>query len=109
MLLRYAVAVCPVDGLVLNNLDQLPEPIPLCTVYKDQSDLTLPGSLKQQEELTKQLESAQPVIAKVSKSEFLDCLGEIAPVVLTADGPTHLDRRWMANQTVLNPAKKLER
>jgi adenylosuccinate synthase len=107
MLLRYAGSVCPVDGLVVSNFDQVPDQIPLCTQYVNQPKWTIPKSLKEQSELTSRLEKVRPVIDEVSESEFLKRLAELAPIVITANGPTHSERRWVAGQKVLPTAKSI--
>ena len=106
VLLKYALAACPVDGLVVSHFDQVPEPIPVCAKYAVREELKLPKSLKQQAELTAQLESVRPEIERVSRSELIERLSEFAPVVITADGPAHTHRQWMKNQTVLRPKRE---
>ncbi len=103
VLLRYAVTSCPVDGLVVSNFDQVPDAIPLCMKYVDPVPFNVSRSLKEQEKLTNRLQAARPVIEKASRSELMQRLGELAPVVITADGPTHISRRFVNNQTVLLP------
>jgi adenylosuccinate synthase len=103
MLLRYASLACPVDGLVVSGFDQVPDPIPLCTQYIDQPALDIPKSLKEQANLTRLLETAQPQIEFLPKQEFCQRSEELAPLVITANGPTHADRQWVPNQTILNP------
>jgi hypothetical protein len=93
-----------VDGLVVSNFDQVPEAIPFCTRYENPIAFTASRSLKEQEKLTNHLKAARPVIETASRSELLDRLEELAPVVITADGPTHLSRRFMENQTVVLPS-----
>jgi adenylosuccinate synthase len=105
VLLRYAVESCPVDGLVVSNFDQVPDAIRYCARYTNPIAFTGSRSLKEQEKLTLRLKAANPVIEKASQSELLNRLAELAPVVITADGPTHMSRRFVENQTVLLPPK----
>lgn len=102
VLLRYAISACPVDGLVVSNFDEVPAAIPLCTRYVDPITFTQSRSLKEQELVTNQLKSARPIMEHVTRSEFLERLDELAPVVLTANGPTHASRSFMENQTALS-------
>ncbi len=101
VLLNYAISACPIDGLVVNNLDQVPKAIPVCRRYARASSFPVPKSLKEQSELTERLLSAQPEIEPRSPSELLEDLKQFAPVVLTADGPTHQHREIRTDQTIL--------
>lgn len=105
VLLRYAISSCPVDGLVISNFDQLPEAIPLCTKYADSIAFHGSRSLKEQEKLANRLELAKPLFENVTRSELLERVGELAPVVMTADGPTHLHRQIAEKQTLLVPPR----
>ncbi len=102
-LLQYAVSACPVDGLVVSNLDQVGDPVSICPHYAEENPLPIPRRITEQEQMTQQLQTAQPVITKVSQAELLERLVKLAPIVITADGPTHAHRRWRKDQTVLNP------
>ena len=101
MLLRYAVAACGIDGLVVNCLDQVPNAVPICPRYEDGVELERPRRLKDQEQLTARLESARPVIETVSREELLSRLAELAPIVIEAEGPMPFARQFTRGQTVL--------
>ena len=106
VLLNYAVTACPIDGLVINNLDQVPEKIPVCRRYLNTRPFPLPKRLQEQSQLTEQLLTAQPEIQHLSRSELLDHLKTFAPVVITAEGPTHQSREIRADQSILAPDAK---
>src|SRR5262245_820184 len=94
-LVRYAAAVTgPLDGIVVNHLDEMGEgECLLCNSYKV-ADLAPARalSLAWQSRLTEQLRRAEPVLLPASPEGILEALSDIAPVVLTAHGPTHEDR-----------------
>jgi adenylosuccinate synthase len=92
VLLEYATRVCPVDGLVVNGLDQLPPRPRICTAYEDASRLEAPRSLQDQARLTARLEAAVPVLRETSVDEILQTVNDLAPVMITAGGPSHRDR-----------------
>ena len=92
VLLEYAARVCRIDGLVVTSLDRLPETARICTQYRDAQHIDVPRCLQEQEKLTTMLQSAVPVIRETTVDGILDQLSPLAPVVITSDGPTHLDR-----------------
>ncbi len=94
-LLRYAAAVTgPLDGIVVNHLDQVADSeCRLCDSYRGVSPSPAPApNLAWQGRLTEQLHQAEPVLSPATPERILEALSEIAPVVLTARGPTHEDR-----------------
>jgi adenylosuccinate synthase len=96
-LLRYAAAAAgPLDGLVVNHLDQVADAE--CLICDEYRAATLSPSdapnLSWQSRLTEQLRQAEPVLSPASPDELVSRLGEIAPVVLTGYGPTHQERRF---------------
>jgi adenylosuccinate synthase len=103
VLLRYAVTAAggPLDGLVLNCLDDLASLSPKVAVgYRcnHKTDIqSLPASpvpyLAAQEKLTAILEQAAPVYRCASAAEICEMLAnEIAPLAVNSDGPTWQDR-----------------
>ena len=92
VLLRYAIEAAGIDGLVVNCLDQVGNEIPICGKYQKVTQFDRPRSQREQEELTKQLESARPVIKTVSREELFDRLSQLAPILIQASGPTADDR-----------------
>ncbi len=91
-LLRYAAASAgPLDGVVVNHLDQMRgEEWLICDAYKN-ANLTSAEApnLSWQSQLTRQLVQAEPVYTPASADEIAHRLEEIAPVVLSGWGPTH--------------------
>jgi adenylosuccinate synthase len=102
VLLRYAVDAVggPLDGLVLNCVDQLADVSPrICVRYGCVSDKEierLPLSsiprLAAQERLTRLLEGAIPVCEPFPAALCDTLLRELAPVVITGRGSTWKDR-----------------
>ncbi|HKD35856.1 MAG TPA: adenylosuccinate synthetase, partial [Pirellulales bacterium] len=103
VLVRYAVetAGAPLDGLVVNHLDELSDPEPkICIGYRlsDGRELKrLPvaraPNLAAQERLTGLLEQATPIYERISAAAMRDLLAnEFAPPAITASGPTWQDR-----------------
>jgi adenylosuccinate synthase len=95
-LLRYAVAAAgPLDGLVVNHLDQITASEGwFCNSYQgDPPSLAQAPDLGWQARLTEQLRRAEPVLAPATAEEIVGALGTLAPVVLTAHGPTHEHRQ----------------
>jgi adenylosuccinate synthase len=94
-LLRYAASSTgPLDGIVVNHLDQINTgEWFVCEAYRNAS-LTLAEApnLAWQSQLTQRLGLAAPVYSPGTREAILRRLGEIAPVVLTGSGPTHQDR-----------------
>jgi adenylosuccinate synthase len=105
-LLRYAVEVAgPLDGIVVNHLDQVPETGAwVCDEYKG---VPLAPSeapnLAWQSRLTQQLRQAEPMLAPTTPEDLIERVSALAPVVLTGSGPTHRERHggpvnWRARQ-----------
>ncbi len=94
-LLRYAAAVTgPLDGIVVNHLDQVAEDgFWICEAYRN---ATLTASeapnLAWQAQLTEQLRQAEPVLSPATAESIVDRLSEIAPVVGRGFGPGHEPR-----------------
>jgi adenylosuccinate synthase len=94
-LLRYAALVAgPLDGLVVNHLDQVPKTACLvCEAYRNATLSPCPApQLSWQGELTQALGHADPVLLPGDADRIVDLLNRIAPVVLTGSGPTHEQR-----------------
>jgi adenylosuccinate synthase len=96
-LLRYAAAVAgPLDGIVVNHLDQLRDI--KCQVGEAYRNATLSPAaaphLAEQSRLTQQLHLAQPVLAPATPESILRAVSAIAPVTITSSGPTHQERRF---------------
>jgi len=94
-LLRYAATVAgPLDGLVVNHLDQIHETdFQLCEGYRNQS-LT-PASqpnLAWQSHLTEQVQNSEPILTVTNSDRLLRTLEAIAPIVIKGNGPTHVNR-----------------
>jgi len=91
-LVRYAAAAAgPLDGIVVNHLDQIrPADGQVCEAYRN---VTLTPSaaprLALQERLTEELRRADPVITPATPDRILGLLSELGPVVITGTGPTH--------------------
>ena len=94
-LLRYASAVAgPLDGIVVNHLDQMRENECLvCDAYRntDLSPATAPH-LAWQSRLTEALRRAEPVLSPATPESILGSVSEIAPVAITGFGPNYEDR-----------------
>jgi adenylosuccinate synthase len=96
-LLRYAaLAAGPLDGIVVNHLDQVRGPaVSLCQAYENVSLTCSPiPSLAWQERLGEQLRQATAVLRPTTAEDIVARLAEIAPVVLTGFGPTHEQRTF---------------
>lgn len=102
-LLDYAARVCRVDGLVVNSLDQLPGRPAMCVSYKSVGRLEIPGSLREQSQLTEILSNVAPTIVETDAEGIIAALNEIAPVTIAGHGPTHLDRRSCVEAKALAP------
>ena len=52
--------------------------------------------LEYRESLTRRLQSIRPKLMHVDPQDLLPWLGEVlqAPIVVTASGPTAMDRQW---------------
>jgi adenylosuccinate synthase len=94
-LLRYAAAVAgPLDGLVVNHLDQIREgEYKLCEAYrKPGPSLAAAPSLAWQGRLGEQLRNVEPILSGATQETMLEALGAVAPVLVTSQGPCYLDR-----------------
>ena len=94
-LLRYAAEVVgPLDGVVVNHLDHVPETGSLiCEAYKDVClEPAAAQDLAWQSRLTDLLKAAEPVLSPAAPDDILRRVSEIAPVAITAAGPTHQER-----------------
>jgi adenylosuccinate synthase len=94
-LLRYAASVAgPLDGLVVNHLDQITgTECRMCTSYQDIA-LT-PSSLPDmgwQTMLTELVQAAKPLLTSTTRADIIRTLAKIAPIAITGTGPTHKDR-----------------
>lgn len=92
VLTEYAARISKVDSIVVNCLDQLPAQPRIATAYNNLDRLPIPSSLRQQEQLTELLESAVPHETAATENGIIDSLSQIAPVIGTGYGPSHLDR-----------------
>jgi adenylosuccinate synthase len=103
VLLRYAMEVAggTFGGLVLNGLDEVAGIAPqVCASYLlpdgrkiEQLPVASAPSLTFQQRLTSLLDKAVPVCETISPAAILDRLAqEMAPIVMTAIGPTWQDR-----------------
>jgi adenylosuccinate synthase len=95
-LLRYAAAVAgPLDGIVVNHLDQVRDID--CQVGEGYRNATLSPAaapnLAGQSRLTEQLRLAQPLLAPATPESIVRSVSAIAPVSITSSGPTHQERR----------------
>jgi adenylosuccinate synthase len=94
-LVRYAAAVAgPLDGIVVNHLDQVRQAdCQVCDAYRD---VTLNPSaapqLSWQGRLTEDLYRAEPVFSPATPDRIVRSLGELAQVVMTGTGPTYQQR-----------------
>ncbi|MFO0826112.1 MAG: adenylosuccinate synthetase, partial [Gemmataceae bacterium] len=95
VMLRYAIAVCgPLDGLVVNHLEQIDgHEFHVCEAYRD---ATLPASplpdLAWQSRLTEIVRTAEPLLTVATPGDVLRTLSAIAPVVVTGRGPSSEQR-----------------
>jgi adenylosuccinate synthase len=96
VLLNYAASVCDIDGIVVTCLDQLPSRPQFCTAYADTDRIAVPRTLAEQSQLTTTLESAVPRLIESTTDGILAAIENVAPVVMTADGPTHVQRKLTA-------------
>lgn len=93
-LLRYAAAATgPLDGMVVNHLEQTSGRWQVCEEHRGVELTPADGpNLAWQEELTRRLGVAVPVLREASAAEVVRRVGEIAPVVVTGFGAGY-DRR----------------
>jgi adenylosuccinate synthase len=96
-LLRYAAEVAgPLDGMVVNHLDEIPNLAFVCEAYKGASlSPSAAPDLSWQSRLTQQVKEAEAVLISATTDDILRRVSEIAPVVLTGCGPT-CEERTMA-------------
>jgi adenylosuccinate synthase len=94
-LLRYAAAVAgPLDGLVVNHVDQIcEEEYKMCEAYRTPgpSPAAVP-SLSWQGRLGEQLRNVEPILSGATLEMILESLSALAPVLVTSRGPCYLDR-----------------
>jgi adenylosuccinate synthase len=92
---RYAAAVAgPLDGIVVNHLDQVRQTdCRVCEAYRNVT-LTPSGApqLSWQSHLTQELFRAEPVLSPATPDQIVRSLSELAPVVITSTGPTYQQR-----------------
>jgi adenylosuccinate synthase len=94
-LIRYAAAVAgPLDGIVVNHLDQVQQgDWWICDTYRN---LTLSPSvaphLSLQCRLTEDLRRAEPELSPATPDRIVRSLSEMAPITITSTGPTHEQR-----------------
>ena len=96
VMLRYAVAVSgPLDGLVVNHLDQADgSEDKVCGAYQNASlPVSKVPNLAWQSRLTEQVQQGDPLLTSTTPTEMLRSLEAITPVVVTGFGPTHLKRK----------------
>jgi adenylosuccinate synthase len=95
-LVRYAAAVAgPLDGLVVNHVDQVHETAGrICEAYRNVTLAPSPApQLSWQARLGQELARAQPVLSPATPERIAKTLGELAPVIITGTGPTHEQRK----------------
>lgn len=96
-LIRYAAAAAgPLDGIVVNHLDQVRQSdCRICDAYRNVT-LAPPVApqLSLQSRLTEDLFRAEPVLSPATPERILRSLSELAPVVITSTGPTHQQREF---------------
>jgi adenylosuccinate synthase len=97
-LLRYAAAVAgPLDGLVVNHVDQIcEEEYKMCEAYRTPgpSPAAVP-SLSWQGRLGEQLRNVEPILSGATLEMILESLSALAPVLVTSQGPCYLDRSFV--------------
>ncbi len=95
-LLRYAAAVAgPLDGIVVNHLDQVADAgFLVCDAYRGVTPVpSAVPNLAWQGRLTQQVRQGEPVLSRATPDSIVRALNEIAPVVVRGFGPTHEGRR----------------
>lgn len=101
-LLTYAIDHCgaKLDGLIVNHLDQLTDNPQWCPYYKGDCQPFQEGqrfaipTIKRQLSRAHALSYVAPKIESASKEGLIAELNSIVPVVITANGPTHLHRTF---------------
>lgn len=92
---RYAAAVAgPLDGIVVNHLDQVRQAdCRVCNAYRNVT-LTPSASpaLSLQGRLTQQLYRAEPVLSPSTPDCIVRALSQLAPMAITSTGPTYEQR-----------------
>jgi adenylosuccinate synthase len=94
-LLRYAAtAAGPLDGIVVNHLDQVRGT--QCLVCENYRNVALSAAaspnLAWQSRLTQALCEAEPELTAATPESIVRALDAIAPVLIKGSGPTHQDR-----------------
>jgi adenylosuccinate synthase len=103
-LLRYAVAAAgPLDGIVVNHLDQVRTANwRICEAYRNVTPTpSAAPQLSWQARLTEEVSRAEPVLAAATPDRIVRSLSEIAPVVMTGTGPT-FERRELSRLSFRN-------
>jgi adenylosuccinate synthase len=98
-LLRYAAAcVGPLDGLVVNHLDQVTDTdYFICEAYRNVAlPVAAAPDLSAQSRLAEALASAEPLLMRADVERIMQSLGETAPVALRGAGTTCEDRSGAA-------------
>jgi adenylosuccinate synthase len=94
-LVRYAAAVAgPLDGIVVNHLDQIRQAeCRVCDAYRNVTLIpSAAPQLSSQGRLTQDLCRAEPVLSPATPDHIIGSLSELAPVVITSAGPTYEQR-----------------
>ncbi len=96
-LVRYAATVAgPLDGIVVNHLDEVRQAdCRVCDAYRNVT-LTARAApqLSSQGRLTEALRRAEPELSPATPDRIVCSLGELAPIVITSTGPTHEQREF---------------
>jgi adenylosuccinate synthase len=103
-LVRYAAAVAgPLDGIVVNHLDQVRgSGWRICDAYRNITPTpSAAPQLSWQSRLTEELSRAEPVLSPATADRIIRALSEVAPVVMTGNGPTY-ERRELVRLTFRN-------
>jgi adenylosuccinate synthase len=90
-LIRYAAAVAgPLDGIVVNHLDQVRQAdCRVCGAYRNVAlSPSAATQLSLQGRLSQDLRSAEPLLSPATPNRIVHLLSEVAPVVMTSTGPT---------------------
>jgi adenylosuccinate synthase len=95
-LIHYAAAIAgPLDGIVVNHLDQVRQAdCRVCDAYRTVT--LIPSAAPQlswQSRLTEDLARAEPMFSPATPDRIVQALSELAPVVLTSTGPTCAERQ----------------
>lgn len=93
-LVRYAAAVAgPLDGMVVNHLDQVQPESQVCEAYRNVTVRPSPApQLSRQGQMHQELCRAEPLLSRATPERIVQLLGELAPVVITGTGPTSAQR-----------------